>query len=71
MNTPEQKVHLGGVETEEKLLDRQRRYLTYHQPGEMEMMLIAVDGETVGSIGYWEVERDGAPAYETGWEILP
>jgi RimJ/RimL family protein N-acetyltransferase len=71
MNTPEQKLHLGGVETEEKLLDRQRRYLTYHQLGEMEMMRIAVDRETVGSIGYWEVERDGAPAYETGWEILP
>lgn len=70
MNTAEQKLHLGGIETEEKLADRQRRYLTYHRPGEGEMLRIAVDGETVGSIGYWEIERDGA-AYETGWEILP
>lgn len=44
---------------------------TYHRPGETEMLLIAADGEVVGSIGYWEITREGAPAYETGWEILP
>ncbi len=33
------------------------------------MLRIAVDGQVVGSIGYWEIERNG-PAYETGWEIL-
>lgn len=69
MNTPEQKRHLGGIETEEKLLDRHARYMTYHRPGEVEMLRIAVDGRVVGSIGYWEMERNG-PAYETGWEIL-
>ncbi|MBL8596874.1 MAG: GNAT family N-acetyltransferase [Devosia sp.] len=71
MNTPEQKHHLGGVETEDKLAERQGRYLTYHRPGETEMLRIAADGEIVGSICYWETERDGAPAYETGWEVLP
>ena len=71
MNAPGQMVHLGGPETEEKLLDRQRRYLTYHLLGEDEMMLIAADGEVVGSVGYWEIERNGEAAYETGWAILP
>ena len=71
MNTPEQKLHLGGPETEEKVLDRQARYLTYHSPGGGEMLLIGIDDVVVGSIGYWETERDGEKAYETGWEILP
>lgn len=71
MNAPEQMAHLGGPETKEKLLDRQRRYLTYHMPGECEMLLIVVDGEIAGSIGYWEIERNGRPAYEAGWGILP
>ncbi len=70
MNTAEQKRHLGGPESEEKLAERHRRYLTYHRPGETEMLRIGVDGEVVGSIGYWEVTRDGGLAYETGWEIL-
>jgi RimJ/RimL family protein N-acetyltransferase len=70
MNTAEQKQHLGGPETEAKMLDRHQRYLTYHRPGETEMLRIAVGGEIVGSIGYWEVTRDGGLAYETGWEIV-
>ncbi len=69
MNTPDQKRHLGGTESEEKLLDRHARYLTYHRLGETEMLRIAVDGQVIGSIGYWAIERHG-PAYETGWEIL-
>ena len=70
-NTPQQTLHLGGPETDEKLLDRQARYLTYHHLGVGEMMQIAADGEVVGSVGYWEIDRHGAKAYETGWAILP
>lgn len=70
-NTPDQKVHLGGPETEEKLAERHARYLTYHRPGEVEMLRISVDGEVVGSIGNWEITRDGSMAYETGWAVLP
>ncbi len=69
MNTPAHKRHLGGLETEAKVADRHARYLTYHQPGETEMLRVAVDGEVVGSVGYWEIERDGLPAYEAGWEL--
>jgi RimJ/RimL family protein N-acetyltransferase len=70
-NTPEQKLHLGGPESEERLVERQSRYLTYRRPGEVEMLRIAADGEVVGSVGYWEINRDGGMAYETGWAILP
>ena len=70
MNTAEQKKHLGGPETEAKMEERHRRYLTYHRPGEVEMMRIAVDGAIVGSIGYWDITRGGSAAYETGWEIV-
>ncbi len=34
------------------------------------MLLIAEDGDVAGSIGYWQIERNGAAAYETGWEVL-
>jgi RimJ/RimL family protein N-acetyltransferase len=70
MNTPEQKRYLGGPESDEKLLDRHARYLTYRTPGDTEMVRIVVDGETVGSVGYWPIVRHGEAAYETGWELL-
>jgi RimJ/RimL family protein N-acetyltransferase len=71
LNTPEEKLHLGGPETEAKTLDRHQRYLGYHQPGETEMLRIAVDGEVVGSVGYWERDEAGEKTYEMGWELLP
>lgn len=70
-NTHEQTKYLGGPETEAKLLDRHARYLTYHRLGDTEMMRIAVNGEVVGSVGYWEIERSGEKAYEMGWAVVP
>jgi RimJ/RimL family protein N-acetyltransferase len=35
------------------------------------MLRIAADGVDVGSVGYWEITREGGMAYETGWAILP
>ncbi len=70
LNTPEGKRHLGGPESEEKLLERHARYLTYDKPGEVRMMRIVVNAENVGSVGYWEHEWDGRTIYEMGWEIV-
>ena len=70
MNTPEQKRHLGGPETEAKLRDRHKRYLTYHQPGDVEVLRVAADGEIVGAVVYWTREEAGETIYEIGWEIL-
>jgi RimJ/RimL family protein N-acetyltransferase len=70
MNIPAQKVYLGGPESDAKLLDRHTRYLTYHRPGEVEMLRISVAGAIAGSVGYWEREEAGQMIYEIGWEVL-
>lgn len=70
-NTPEQKRHLGGVEPEEKLRERHQRYLTYHRPGDTEVLRVSVDGGIAGSVIYWLTQHLGEPCYEAGWEILP
>nr|WP_291305690.1 MULTISPECIES: GNAT family N-acetyltransferase [unclassified Devosia] len=71
LNTPEEKQHLGGPESAAKTLDRHRRYLTYHQPGEVEMLRIAAGDDIVGSVGYWARNDRAETDYEMGWELLP
>ena len=70
-NTPEMMIHLGGPESEEKLADRQRRYLALDEPGAGRMFLVIADGEPAGVVGYWEHEWQGEGAYEAGWSVLP
>jgi RimJ/RimL family protein N-acetyltransferase len=72
MNAPEMMGHLGGSETEEKLLSRNRRYadLAGTGKGRMFRVVLADSGETAGSIGYWERDHQGETVYETGWTVL-
>lgn len=70
-NTPEMTAHLGGPETPAQLEERQERYLRLMRSGEAVMYRIEFDGAAAGGIGYWQVEHDGAPAWETGWNVLP
>jgi RimJ/RimL family protein N-acetyltransferase len=65
-NTPAMTEHLGGPETEEQLLARHRRYLDPNANGDM-FRVVLPEGEVVGSTGEWQ----GAPAYETGYGVLP
>jgi RimJ/RimL family protein N-acetyltransferase len=68
-NTAEMTRHLGGPESEEKLTDRHHRYL---EPDQRDRMFrIVTDGETAGSIGYWERDWRGGTVWETGWAVLP
>ncbi|MEU5580462.1 GNAT family N-acetyltransferase [Streptomyces huasconensis] len=69
LNTPEMTEHLGGPETPEQLADRHRRYLGLGDRGRM--FRITLDGETAGSIGYWETTWQGETVWETGWGVLP
>ncbi|MEU8953761.1 GNAT family N-acetyltransferase [Streptomyces sp. NPDC048518] len=69
LNTPDMTAHLGGPETHEKVLDRHRRYLALDGKGRM--FRITLDGETAGSIGYWETTWQGETVWETGWGVLP
>lgn len=73
LNTPEIWAHLGGPETEEKVLERHARYLDVGPPGTGRMFTVRLlpEGTTVGTIGYWEREWQGATVYETGWNVLP
>lgn len=70
-NTPEMTTHLGGPETAAQLEERQERYLRLTAAGEAAMYRIEVGGTPVGCIGYWQVEHDGAPVWETGWNVFP
>src|SRR5947208_1886904 len=71
-NTPEMMAHLGGPETEDKLLDRHRRYLQRDDPGAGQMFAVVLeDGQRVGIIGYWERTWRDELVYETGWSVMP
>ena len=69
LNSPETTDHLGGPETPERLRDRYRRYV--NPPAGEAMFAVLLDGEVVGSIGYWEKDWQGAKVFETGWGVLP
>ncbi|MGL4257648.1 MAG: GNAT family N-acetyltransferase, partial [Microbacterium sp.] len=70
-NTPEMTAYLGGPESDEQVRERHARYLRLNATGEARMLRIDVDGEPAGGIGYWTVEHDGTPAFETGWSVEP
>jgi len=70
-NTPGMREHLGGPETEERLLERHRRYLQVEDPGVGQMFAVVLgDGGRAGTIGYWERTWRGELVYETGWGVL-
>ncbi|MFF2487358.1 GNAT family N-acetyltransferase [Microbacterium sp. NPDC058062] len=69
-NTPEMMAHLGGPETPEQLVERQERYMNLMRTGEAAMYRIELDGTPVGGIGYWQVDHDGEPAWEAGWNVF-
>jgi RimJ/RimL family protein N-acetyltransferase len=72
LGDPAMTTHLGGPESEEKLSERQARYVKLDEGGAGQMFKVVDEaGEAVGSVGYWEKEwRDGT-VYETGWSVLP
>jgi len=54
---------LGGPESPSKLAERQAKY---EKPGSG-MFKVMLDGEAVGSVGYWE----RGDVWEVGWSVLP
>jgi RimJ/RimL family protein N-acetyltransferase len=69
-NAPEMTEHVGGPETDEKLVARHRSYLGPMR-GQMYRVTSVDSGETVGSIGFWERAWRSGTAWETGWGVLP
>lgn len=71
-NTPAMTAHLNGPESEPELLARHERYLRLLDAGEARMFVIEEEGgRALGSIGYWKVDWREAPAWESGWFVLP
>ena len=73
LGDPAMTEHLGGPETEEKLVERQARYERVGEPGAGQMFKIVdpESGDAMGSVGYWEKDWRGGTVYETGWSVLP
>ncbi len=72
MGDPEMTKHLGGPETEEKLVERHAKYQHVGHDGSGRMFTIVLEdtGQKVGSLGYWEREWRGGMVYETGWSVM-
>jgi RimJ/RimL family protein N-acetyltransferase len=73
MGDPAMTEHLGGPESEEKLVDRQGRYERIAGTGTGRMFKIVDQetGEAAGSVGYWEKDWRAQKVYEIGWSVLP
>ncbi|MGW8889412.1 GNAT family N-acetyltransferase [Streptomyces sp. NPDC055749] len=73
-NAPELMDHLGGPEREEQLIVRHGRYVALSADrtgkGRMYRIVLAANGEDVGTIGFWEHTWQGQEVYETGWAVL-
>ena len=72
-NTPAMTEHLGGPESEEKLLDRHARYLRYTSDPSSGAwpFRVFVDNEVAASIALWHSDWNGEPGYEAGWATVP
>jgi len=73
INAPEMTEHLGGPETEEKVLLRHKRYVEIggRGTGRMFRVLLLPGLDAVGSVGYWERVWRDETVYEMGWGVLP
>lgn len=69
-NTLEMNVYLGGSEPDDVLVQRHKRYLRLSEERAASMYVIVDDGRDIGGIGWWVIEWNAAPAYETGWFVL-
>jgi len=69
-NTPTMTRYLGGPESENEVRVRHDRYLGLGTGTDAQMFAVEADGTAVGAIGFWTIDHDGEPAYETGWHVL-
>jgi len=76
-NTPRMTEHLGGPESEQKLLLRHQRYLGYARAesagddaGAWPYRVFLGD-DVAASLSYWRSEWQGQPVFEAGWATVP
>jgi RimJ/RimL family protein N-acetyltransferase len=68
---PHMMVHLGGVQSADKIAQANDRWTRVARSGVGEMFKIVAEGKVVGTIGYWEKDWREQPIYETGWSVFP
>jgi RimJ/RimL family protein N-acetyltransferase len=66
LGDPAMMVHLGGPESEEKLAERQARYVAM----ESGCFRVVADGQAVGWVGVWDREPADGPEAEVGWSVV-
>jgi RimJ/RimL family protein N-acetyltransferase len=73
LNAPAMMEHLGGPESEEQLLRRHERYLTYATSSTAHVFSILLEptATPVGSVVYWEKTWRDETIFEMGWGVLP
>src|SRR5512142_187496 len=74
LGDPAMMEHLGGPESPEKLRRRHQDFVrSGREPSADHVFVIVVGPDEIdaGSIGYWEREWQGEPAWEAGWSVLP
>ena len=65
--------HLGGPETDEKILSRHKRYVDAAASTTGRVFKIVLEPTLigVGQVAYWEKSWQGQVVWECGWGILP
>jgi RimJ/RimL family protein N-acetyltransferase len=68
LNEPDMTKHVGGPETSDKVVERQRGY---EMPGSRQYAIVEPGGEHIGWVGYWERTWHDQDVWETGWAVIP
>ena len=71
MGDPAMTVYLQGPETMEQLEKRHARYCGYKTSDKNFVYVVLYGDQPVGSVGYWETEWEGQPAWEAFWSVVP
>ena len=67
LNAPEMTEHLGGPETDEKVVARNEKYVRRSAEGIGGINKVLVDGVIAGNVNYWADDS----VYEIGWGVVP
>jgi RimJ/RimL family protein N-acetyltransferase len=69
LGDPAMTEHLGGPESQEKIVERQARYVKAESG--LFKIVDQETGEGVGWVGYWDKTWRDKEVYEIGWSVLP
>jgi len=71
LGDPRMMTHLGGVQTEEQIVDANARWSRAAEDRGGGMFKIVAGSDVVGNVGFWQKEWRDEPIYETGWSVFP